>query len=407
MTNVTHAIFRSLYKPPENIEIKVPYSFMGSPYGDEELQAVKRVIDSGWLTTGLETVLFEKEWGSYHKVDYSYTSSSCTTALHMAAQLCKLKPGDEVITTPLTFISTSQAVLALGAVPIFVDVDPQTWNLDPRKIEEKITSKTKAIFVTHLTGQMADMDSIIAIARQYHLFVVEDCAHVQGGMYKGKYAGTFGDIGCFSFHSIKNMTTLGEGGMLTTNRDDWATKIPWLRSMGSRYPEDPHDDGTPGPREYDVDNVNDFVPSNSRMTEAQSAVGREQLKKLPRFLARRQALAKMYSDELNGFGPLTTPYTSPDVFHTYHQFGMQVQFSSKMNNKILHEKLLYEKGVHTVPGMYRPSYLFKLYQKRGLKPGICPIAEKISDVVLQLPLYPQMTDQNVQYTIESIKDLVR
>ncbi|MDR5700853.1 DegT/DnrJ/EryC1/StrS family aminotransferase [Agromyces aerolatus] len=403
MTRVQHSIYRTLYTPPEDVEVRVPYSFLGAPYGDEELDAVKRVMESGWLTTGLETHLFEEEWRQAHGVDYAYTASNCTTALHMAAQLCRLEPGDEVVTTPITFVSTNQAVLAQGAVPVFVDVDARTFNIDPAKIREAITPRTKALFVTHVAGQMCDMDEIMAIAREHDLLVVEDCAHTQGASYKGASAGSFGDVGCFSFHAIKNMTTLGEGGMITTNRDDFAVKIPWLRSMGSRYPGDPHDDGTPGPRPYGVDDVDGYIPSNLRMTEAQAAVGRAQLDKLPDFIARRREIAHRFSDALADLPGVTPPYEAPDRVHTYHIYALMIdpELAGRTNHE-LHRTLLNEYGVHTVPGLYRPSYLFDLYQKRGYRPT-SPIAEWSAENSLQLPLYPHLTDEQVDLVISSFR----
>ena len=274
---VAHSTYRTLYLPPEGVEVKVPFRFLGSPYGPEELEAVSRVMESGWLTTGLETVAFEQQFAEHHRVPYACAVANCTAALHLAAQLCHLEPGDEVITTPITFVSTNQAILAAGATPVFVDVDDRTWNIDPERVIERVTPRTRAIFLTHLAGQMCDMDAVMAIAREHDLLVVEDCAHAAGATYKGRFAGAIGDAGCFSFHAIKNMTTLGEGGMVTTRRDDFALKLPWLRSMGTRYPGDSFDDGTPGPRPYEIDDVDGVVPSNVRMNEAQAAVGQVQL----------------------------------------------------------------------------------------------------------------------------------
>jgi perosamine synthetase len=406
MPRVTHSVYRTLYTPPAGVEIKVPYSFMGSPYGPEEKAAVGRVIDSGWLTTGLETVAFEDEWRRHHGVEYAYTSSSCTTALHMAAQLCRLGPGDEVVTTPITFVSTNQAVLAQGATPVFVDVDPRTYNIDPQRIADAVTPRTKALFVTHLAGQICDMDAILQIACEHGLLVVEDCAHTQGASFRGRFAGSFGDVGCFSFHAIKNMTTLGEGGMVTTNRDDFAVRIPWLRSMGSRYPDDPHDDGTPGPRPYGVDDVDGYVPSNLRMTEAQAAVGREQLKKLDGFIARRREIAHRYSTELADLPGVSVPYETPDTVHTYHLYALLIDPKAGRSNQEMHEALLGKHGVHTVMGLYRPSYLFDLYRKRGADEGLCPVAESVAANSLQLPLYPQMTDEQVGLVIDATRAVV-
>jgi perosamine synthetase len=400
---VAHSPYRTLYLPPEDVEVRVPYSFMGSIYGPEELDAVRRVIELGWLTTGLETVGFEAEFAELHQVPYAYAVSNCTTALHVAAQLCGFGAGDEVITTPSTFISTNQAILATGAAPIFVDIDARTWNIDPERIREKVTASTKAIFLTHLTGQMCDMDAIMDIAREHDLLVVEDCAHTAGATYKGRPAGSIGDIGCFSFHAIKNMSTLGEGGMLTTTRDDFALQIPWLRSMGSRYPGDSFDDGTPGPRPYEIDDVAGTIPSNIRMTEAQAAVGREQLKKLPSLLERRRRIAHEWSAQLEQLPGLTPPYEDPNCTHTFHIYAMFVDSESAgFTNLDLAHTLLYEYGIQCMPGLYRPSYLFALYRRRGFEKGLCPVAERVAENTLQLPLYPALTDEQVAYVSESL-----
>lgn len=400
---VAHSVYRTLYLPPEDAEVRVPYSFMGSIYGDEELDAVRRVMERGWLTTGLETVAFEEEFAAYHRVPYAYAVANCTTALHIAAQLCGFGEGDEVITTPTTFISTNQAILATGATPVFVDIDERTWNIDPERIREKLTANTKAIFLTHLTGQMCDMDAIMSIAREHDLRVVEDAAHTVGATYKGRYAGSIGDVGCFSFHAIKNMSTLGEGGMVTTTRDEFALKIPWLRSMGTRYPGDSFDDGTPGPRPYDIDDVNGTIPSNVRMTEAQAAVGQVQLKKLPSLLGRRREIAHAWSAQIAELPGLTPPYEDPDCEHAFHIYAMLVDPDvAGFTNKELGDKLLYEHGVQCMPGLYRPSYLFNLYRKRGLEPGLCPVAERVAENTLQLPLNPALSDQDVAYVNESL-----
>ena len=400
---VAHSVYRTLYLPPEGIEVKVPYRFMGSLYGHEEYEAVRRVMDAGWLTTGLETVAFESEFASYHEVPYAYAVSNCTAALHIAAQLCGLGDGDEVVTTPTTFISTNQAILATGATPVFVDIDEHTWNIDPDQVRAHVTPRTRAIFLTHLTGQMCDMDALTEIADEHGLLVVEDCAHAAGATYKGRFAGGIGDIGCFSFHAIKNISTLGEGGMLTTTKDEFALKIPWLRSMGSRYPGDNFDDGTPGPRPYEIDDVDGTIPSNVRMNEAQAAVGRAQLQKLPDLLARRREIAHAWSEQIALLPGLTPPYEAPEVEHAFHIYALYVdETESGFTNTALAETMLRDHGVQCFPGLYKPSYLFELYRKRGFEPGLCPIAERVAANTLQLPLAPALSDDDVTYVSDAL-----
>jgi perosamine synthetase len=400
---VEHSVYRTLYLPPEDVEVRIPYRFMGSIYGQEEIDAIRRVMESGWLTTGLETVRFEEQFAAYQGVPYAYAVSNCTTALHLAAQLCRLTAGDEVITTPSTFISTNQAILARGATPVFVDIDQRTWNIDPERIREKLTPATKAIFLTHLTGQMCDMDAIMDIAVEHELLVVEDCAHSVGATHKGRHAGGVGDIGCFSFHAIKNMTTLGEGGMVTTIRDDFALKIPWLRSMGSRYPGDSFDDGSPGPRPYDIDDIDGSIPSNVRMNEAQAAFGQEQLKRLPGLLDRRRHIAHSWSEQIAQFSGLTPPFEDPNCEHTFHIYAFIVDPEiAGFTNSDLARVLLNEHGVQCMAGLYRPSYLFSLYRKRGFEPGLCPTAEWVAENALQLPLSPALSDADVSYVSDAL-----
>lgn len=400
---VAHSLYRTLYLPPEGVDVRVPYRFMGSVYGEEEYEAVRRVMDSGWLTTGLETVRFEQEFAAYHRVPYAYAVSNCTAALHLAAQLCGIGEGDEVVTTPTTFVSTNQAILGTGATPVFVDIDERTWNIDPDHVRAHVTPRTRAIFLTHLTGQMCDMDAIVQIAYDHELLVVEDCAHAAGATYKGRFAGSIGDIGCFSFHAIKNISTLGEGGMVTTTEDEFALKIPWLRSMGSRYPGDSFDDGTPGPRPYDIDDVDGTIPSNVRMNEAQAAVGRVQLQRLPDLLARRRRIAHAWSERIADLPGLTPPFEAPDVEHAFHIYALYVdEAEAGFSNTDLAEAMLRDHGVQCFPGLYRPSYLFELYRKRGFEPGLCPIAERVSANTLQLPLAPALTDDDVAYVADAL-----
>jgi perosamine synthetase len=401
---VAHSVYRTLYLPPEDVEVKVPYRFMGSIYGEEEYEAVRRVMDSEWLTTGLETVAFEEEFAAYHGVAYAYAVANCTAALHLAAQLCGFGEGDEVVTTPTTFISTNQAILATGARPVFVDIDERSWNIDPEQVEAHITPRTRAIFLTHLTGQMCDMDAIMAIANEHGLLVVEDCAHAAGVTYKGRFAGSIGDVGCFSFHAIKNMSTLGEGGMLTTTKDAFALRIPWLRSMGSRYPGDSFDDGTPGPRPYEIDDVEGVIPSNVRMNEAQAAVGRAQLRRLPSLLARRREIAHRWSEQIAELPGLTPPYEAPEAEHAFHIYALYVDpDKAGFSNVELVDAMLRDHGVQCFPGLYRPSYLFELYRKRGFAPGLCPIAERVAANTVQLPLAPSLSDDDVDFVSQALR----
>jgi perosamine synthetase len=395
---------------PEGVDVKVWHRYCGTEFGIEEVQALIEVLQQEFLTNGPQNQAFQEEFAAFCGVPHAFTTSSCTTALGLAAQLCGLGPGDEVVTTPLTFVSTSQAVLACGAVPIFADVDPLTFNIDPTSVAERITSKTRAIFVVHLNGQCCDMDRISALAAAHDLRVVADAAHVVGATHQGRPAGSLGDAAAFSFHSSKNMTTLGEGGMLTTRRDDWAAKVPILRSMGVMYGleeprPDPLDYWLPLP--YEVDDPDGYIPDNYRMNEAQAAVGRVQLRKVVRMNARRRAIAHRYTEALQDVEGIAPPYEDPHGAHVYYLYSLLVdQARAGVSRDDLMRVLFRDFGVHTITG-YPPAYWFKTYRKRGYPRGQCPVAERVYGQVMSLPLSPRMTDDEVDYVIESVLKAVR
>jgi len=390
---------------PEGVAVKVWHRYFGSEFGVEEVQALAEVLQQEFLTNGPQTQAFQEEFAAFCHVPHAFATSSCTTALALAAQVCGLVEGDEVVTTPLTFVSTHQAFMACGAVPVFADVDPRTFNVDPVSVAARVTSRTRAIFVTHLNGQCCDMDAINGIARTHDLRVVEDAAHVVGATYKGRPSGSLGDAAAFSFHSSKNMTTLGEGGMLTTRNPEWAAKVPPLRSMGVNYGldeprPDPRDYWLPLP--YEVDDPDGYIPDNYRMSEAQAAVGRVQLRKVPRLNARRRAIAHRYTEALRHLPGIVTPYESAEGIHVYYLYSIlvddtQVRFARDDLMRVLFRDF----GVHTITG-YPPAYWFKMYRKRGYERGLCPVAERIYRQMIMLPLYARMSDNDVDYVIESI-----
>jgi perosamine synthetase len=388
---------------PEGVDVRIWHRYFGSDFGEEEAAALREVLQQEHQTNGPQNRAFQAEFARFSGAAHAFTTSSCTTALMLAARLCGLRPGDEVVTTPLTFASTSQAVLSCGATPIFADVDPRTFNLDPASVEARLTPRTRAIFAVHLYGQCCDMDAIGEIARRRELRVIADAAHVVGGAYNGRPAGALGDAVAFSFHSSKNMTTLGEGGMLTTARDDWAAKVPLLRSMGVSYDivhPNPLDYWLPLP--YDVDDPDGYIPDNYRMSEAQAAVGRIQLRKVAALNARRQALAHRYTRGLGAVPGLVVPYEDPRSAHTHYLYALQVDETQvPFGRDDLMRILFRESGIHTITG-YPPVYWFTLFQKRGYTRGLCPVAERVYGRWLLLPLYARMTDAEADYVIESV-----
>ncbi len=402
MAHVTKGPARPRQRWPEGVEVRVWHRYFGSDFGAEELQVLAEVLQQEYQTNGPQNRAFQEEFAQFSGVPYAFTTSSCTTALMLAAQLCGLRPGDEVVTTPLTFASTSQAILSCGATPVFADVDPRTFNIDPASIASRITPRTRAIFVVHLYGQCCPMDAITALAADRGLAVIADAAHVVGGTYKGRPAGSLGDAATFSFHSSKNMTTLGEGGMLTTPRRDWAGRLPPLRSMGVNHEIEhpaPLDYWLPLP--YDVDDADGYIPDNYRMSEAQAAVGRVQLRKVPALNTRRRAIARRYAEGLSGLPGIVTPYEDPECEHTFYLYGLIVdETRAGFTRDDLMRALFREHGVHTLSG-YPPVYWFTLFQKRGYVRGVCPAAEQVYSRMLVLPLYARMTDDEVSYVIES------
>ncbi len=403
--------FRAANRPPEGVTFKVPNSYFGSEFGEEERQAVLETMQQEWLTNGPQTAAFEEEFAAYTGTSYAFATSNCTAALHIGADLIRLKPGDEVITTPITFIATSQPILAHGATVVFADVDPHTFNIDPESIAEKITERTRAIFLVHDSGHPCDMDPLMALARQHGLVVLEDAARAVGAEYQGRKVGSFGDIGTFSFHSIKNMTTLGEGGMLTTSRDDFAALTPMLRSMGVKYyfefeEGELPDDETIRNFSFDVIEPAGVIARNNRMSEVQAAVGRVQLRKLDRLNERRRANAHYLSERLSEIDEIIPPFEDPNckhVFHLYNVLFMGDKFGAAARD--LRKILIYEEGIR-VSGLNMPNYLHQIYRVRGYKRGLCPVAERVHEQSVQLPINPRLTQDDLDTIVNAVKSAV-
>ena len=289
----------------------------GSIYGPEEEAALREVLAANAPSCGPKVKQFEEAFAAYCRVPFGLAVTSATAGLQLAMIAAGVGPDDEVVTTPISWISTANAAAAQGAKVVFADVDPRTLNITAASIAEKITSRTKAILLVHLYGQCCDMDPIMALARERGIPVVEDCAHAAGAEYKGRRAGSLGDIGVFSFHQQKNMVTLGEGGMVTASRRDLYERMLSFRSLccltydpkGKYLPLDPVK--TPMGKRYWYLDFDD-VGLNFRMTDAQAAVGLVQLAKLEGFNARRAEIANAYCERLRGIRGLTTPYVSPE-----------------------------------------------------------------------------------------------
>jgi len=304
--------------------------------------------------------------------------------------------------TPNTFIATSLVVLKEGGVPVFADIDPRTFNIDPAEIAKKVTPKTKAIYVVHYGGQMCDMDPIMEIARKHNLYVMEDCAHTPGADYKGRKAGTIGDIGCFSFHSLKNMSTCGEGGMITTNRDEFVDPIEKLRCMNL----DPWKDQTDYwiPSHFNVVDVNGHWGCNYRMNEVQAAVGRAQLRKLTMLNEKRRELGRRISAGIRDIKGVTPVYEDPNCYHAYHLYTLCVEPEELGASRDDFLRVLYrEEGVQGILH-YQPTYHLTGLKKLGYGDHLCPIAEEFFyRREMNLPMHPRLTEREIEDTIKGIR----
>lgn len=370
------------------------------PYGrqtieEDDIQAVVDVLRSDYLTTGPKIAEFEKMVADYVGAKYAVAISNGTSALHAACFATGIQPGDEVITTPLTFAASSNCVLYCGGTPVFADVDPKTYNIDPEDIRRKITDKTKAIIAVHLAGQPCDMDEIHKIAKEHDLLVIEDGAHALGSVYKGKKIGTLSDMTTFSFHPVKPITT-GEGGMIVTDNKEFYQKMMLFRSHGITRNENlmTRNDGSWFYQQLDLG-------YNYRITDIQCALGCSQMKKLDRFLARRKEIVARYNEAFADCENIITPYQLPETESGWHLYIVQVKNCDR--RKVF--EALREQGI-AVNVHYIPVYLHPYYQEHGYKDVHCKNAEEVYSHIISLPLYPTLTVEEQEYVIETLKHVI-
>lgn len=370
------------------------------PYGrqtieEDDIQAVVDVLRSDYLTTGPKIAEFEKMVADYVGAKYAVAISNGTSALHAACFAAGIQPGDEVITTPLTFAASSNCVLYCGGTPVFADVDPKTYNIDPEDIRRKITDKTKAIIAVHLAGQPCDMDEIHKIAKEHDLLVIEDGAHALGSVYKGKKVGTLSDMTTFSFHPVKPITT-GEGGMIVTDNEEFYKKMMLFRSHGITRDENlmTRNDGPWFYQQLDLG-------YNYRITDIQCALGCSQMKKLDRFLARRKEIVARYNEAFADCENLVTPYQLPETESSWHLYIVQVK---NCDRKKVFEALR-EQGI-AVNVHYIPVYMHPYYQEHGYKDIHCRNAEEVYSHIISLPLYPTLMVEEQEYVIETLKHII-
>ena len=366
---------------------------------EEDIEEVVKVLKSDWLTQGPDIEEFEKAVANYVNAKYAVAFNSGTAALHGAYFAAGLKEGDELITSPITFVSTSNAAAFLGATPVFVDIDMKTYCIDPQKIEEKITSKTKVIAPISLAGYPVDISKIKEVAKKHNLVVVEDAAHALGAIRNEKMVGEEADITVFSFHPVKPITT-GEGGMAVTNNKEFYEKLKIFRTHGITKDEK-YLTKNDGPWYYEQH----YLGFNYRLTDFQSALGLSQLKKIEKFVERRNKIAATY-DKAFKDNPLLIipPRRNEDNWrHAYHIYPLLLDGS--VGRKEVFMKLR-EKGiycqVHYIPVHTQPYYR----EKFGYKFGDYPVAEEYYRREITIPLYPKMEDDDVDYVIKSIREVL-
>ena len=346
--------------------------------GKEEIDAVTEVLSSGMIAQGPKVEEFELAFSEYTGCEYAAAVNSGTAALHIALLAHDIGKEDEVITSPFTFIATANSILYTGAKPVFADIEPDTYNIDPEKIKEKINSKTKAIMPVHLYGQSADMKAIMEIAEGHKLVVIEDACQAHGAECLGKKAGSFG-TGAFSFYPTKNMTT-SEGGIITTSDREIAEKSKMIRAHGSR-----------------VRYLHEMLGFNLRMTDIAAAIGLAQLEKLDGFNASRQKNAAMLSEGLKSISGIVPATTREGYTHVFHQYTIRAQNRDKLAD------FLKEKGIGT--GVHYPIPIHKqpYYMELGYKDSL-PISDKAAEEVLSLPVHPALSRDDVLKVIKEVKE---
>lgn len=354
--------------------------YMARPViGDEEKQAVLEVLDSGILAQGPRVAAFEEEFAALCGVKHAIATSSGTTALHLALLAHEIGPGDEVITSPFTFIASANAALFVGAKPVFVDIDPCTFNLDAAKIESVVTPLTKAIMPVHLYGLCCEMDAILAIAEKYHLAVIEDACQAHAAEYHGKRAGSFG-TGTFSLYPTKNITS-AEGGMITTSDANIAEKCRVLRNHGMR-------------RRY----FHDELGFNFRMTDIHAAIGKAQLSKLKGLNHIRSENAAYYDQHLNG---VLTPLVPEGLIHAYHQYTIRVSNGKRdALREFLTEREIGSEIYYPLPIHKQEFYIEKL------GPNSLPETEKAAKEVLSIPVHPGLSPEDLEKVVSGINEFM-
>ncbi len=366
---------------------------------DSDIQAVVDVLRGDYLTTGPFVKEFEEKVANYVGAKYAVAVSNGTAALHIACFAAGIKDGDEVIVSPMTFAASANAVLYCGGTPVFADIDPVTYNIDPDKIEEKITDKTKAIIPVDFSGQSVDMDRIKEIADKHGLIIIEDAAHALGSEYKGRKVGSQADMVEFSFHPVKPITT-AEGGIVTTNSEDLYKKMMIFRTHGITRDQELLNENH-GPWYYEQQHLG----YNYRLTDVQSALGTSQMDKIDGFITRRREIVKQYNDAFKALKEIVTPFEAEFSNSGWHIYVIKVKPELlTVARKEIFEALQAENiGVNV---HYLPLYLHPYYRELGYAKGICPNAEELYENMITLPLFPSMSNEDVNDVVAAVKKVI-
>jgi len=373
------------------------------PYGrqlidEDDIRAVVEALRADLVTTGPTVGEFERRFAERVGAKYAVAVSSGTAALHAAAFAAGIGPGDEVVTTPLTFVGTSNAVVYLGGRPVFSDICAGTLNLDPALLETQLTSRTRAVIPVHFAGQPCDLDAIHTVARARGLRVIEDAAHALGAEYRGQRIGSRSDLVVFSLHPVKHITT-GEGGVVTTNDAELAARLRRFRNHG--FAVDAKDRQARGLLYAEMVDLG----FNYRLTDIQCALGLSQLGKLDEFVARRQVVGERYRSELKGLAGLALPALGDGVRHAWHLFPVLLELERLAVDRATIFAALRAENIG-VTLHYVPAYWHPYYERLGYRRGLCPRAEAISERIMTLPIFPAMRDGDVEDVVAALRKVL-
>ena len=373
-------------------------SYARQSVSEDDVQAVTAALRSDWLTTGPAVDDFERAVASVVEARHATAVNSGTAALHAAVFAAGIGSGDEVITSPLTFVASSNAVLYQGGVPIFADILPVTLNLDPAEVAARVTSRTRAVLPVDFAGQPCDLDRLGEIARAHRLLLIEDAAHALGANHRGRPVGSIADLTTFSFHPAKLITT-GEGGMVTTDRDDLATKLRRFRNHGLET-----DFRERAARRAPYSKMVD-LGYNYRLTDVQSVLGLAQLARLEQFLKRRTDIAERYTAAFTTVAGISVPYVAAHVRHAWHIFPILLDIDQLTVDRDTVLAALRAENIGAVVH-YVPAYWHPYYEALGYRRGLCPRAEAAFERIVTLPMFPAMTDGDVDDVVTALRKVL-